>query len=71
MNIPYFREPNMNIVTIKSSFIPEKLAHQFDLVPQKHNTENEWYKIVVMEHVEVDHLSKFLEKLKKSMVIHS
>ena len=71
LNIPYFREPNMNIVTIKSSFIPEKLAHQFDLVPQKHNTENEWYKIVVMEHVEVDHLSKFLEKLKKSMVIHS
>ena len=71
MNIPYFREPNMNIVTIKSSFIPEKLAHQFDLVPQKHTAENEWYKIVVMEHVEVDHLSKFLEKLKKSMVIHS
>jgi len=71
LNIPYFREPNMNIVTIKSSFIPEKLAHQFDLFPQKHNTENEWYKIVVMEHVEVDHLSKFLEKLKKSMVIHS
>ncbi|HRZ73587.1 MAG TPA: aminotransferase class I/II-fold pyridoxal phosphate-dependent enzyme [Flavobacterium sp.] len=71
LNIPYFREPNMNIVTIKSSFIPEKLAHQFDLVPQKHTAENEWYKIVVMEHVEVDHLSKFLEKLKKSMVIHS
>lgn len=71
LNISYFREPNMNIVTIKSNFIPEKLAQQFDLVPQKHTTENEWYKIVVMEHVEVDHLSKFLEKLKEFMVIHS
>ncbi|MBA4153539.1 aminotransferase class I/II-fold pyridoxal phosphate-dependent enzyme [Flavobacterium sp.] len=71
LNIPYFREPNMNIVTIKSSYIPEELAHQFDLVPQKHNADNEWYKIVLMEHVEVDHLSLFLEKLKNSMAIHS
>lgn len=71
LNIAYFREPNMNIVTIKSSFIPEKLAHQFDLVPQKHTPENEWFKIVIMEHVEVDHLSNFLDKLKTSMVVHS
>lgn len=71
LNISYFREPNMNIVTIKSSFIPEKLAHQFDLVPQKHNSTNEWYKIVLMEHVEVDHLSKFLDQLKEFTTIPS
>ncbi len=66
MQIKYFREPNMNIVTIKSEFIPHDIAIQFDLVPQKHNEENEWYKIVLMEHVEVEHLNKLINKLKKS-----
>jgi len=66
MQIKYFREPNMNIVTIKSEFIPHDIACQFDLVPQKHNEENEWYKIVLMEHVEVEHLNKLINKLKKS-----
>lgn len=69
LNIDYFREPNMNIVTIKSHFIPEAIAHQFDLVPQKHNSTNEWYKIVVMDHVEIDHLTKLLDKVKESMGI--
>jgi tyrosine decarboxylase / aspartate 1-decarboxylase len=68
MQIQYFREPNMNIVTIKSEFIPHEIADQFDLVPQKHNEENEWYKIVLMEHVEVEHLNKLIAKLKKYRV---
>lgn len=69
LNIEYFREPNMNIVTIQSRFITEPIAHQFDLVPQKHNSDNDWYKIVVMDHVEVDHLTKLLDKVKESMGI--
>lgn len=69
LNIDYFREPNMNIVTIKSSFIPESIAHQFDLVPQKHTGKNDWYKIVVMDHVEIDQLKKLLDQLKESMGI--
>lgn len=69
LNIDYFREPNMNIVTIKSSFIPELIAHQFDLVPQKHTGKNDWYKIVVMDHVEIDQLKKLLDQLKESMGI--
>ena len=69
LNISYFREPAMNIVTIKACHIPTALAHEFDLVPQKHDSEtNQWYKIVIMEHVEVDHLSRFLHKLKKTFV---
>lgn len=69
LNIDYFREPNMNIVTIQSRFITETIAHQFDLVPQKHHSDNDWYKIVVMDHVEVDHLKKLLDKIKESLEI--
>ncbi|GGD24261.1 pyridoxal phosphate-dependent decarboxylase family protein [Flavobacterium orientale] len=68
MKIAYFREPNMNIVTIKSAFIPEETAARFDLVPQKHNDQNQWYKVVLMEHVEVDHLNQLLEELKEATV---
>lgn len=70
LNISYFREPAMNIVTLKASHIPKALAHEFDLVPQKHDSDtNQWYKIVLMEHVEVEHLSVFLEKLKATLVL--
>jgi tyrosine decarboxylase / aspartate 1-decarboxylase len=68
LEIHYFREPNMNIVTIKSNRIPLDLAKKFDLVPQKHNETNEWYKIVIMEHVEVDDLADFLFQLKEHIL---
>ncbi|MFN3967568.1 pyridoxal-dependent decarboxylase [Flavobacterium sp.] len=63
MNIQYFREPFMNIVTIKAEFIPEKIAEKYDLVPQQHDGNNQWYKIVLMDHVEVEHLTTFMEDL--------
>ncbi|MPT34715.1 MAG: aspartate aminotransferase family protein, partial [Flavobacterium sp.] len=63
LKIPYFREPFMNIVTIRASFIPEQVAERFNLVPQKHDTSNQWYKIVVMDHVEIEHLSAFITAL--------
>jgi hypothetical protein len=70
--VSYFREPAINFVTIKATHIPVALAKEFDLVPQKHDSEtNQWYKIVVMEHVEVEHLIQFLDKLKETLVIHS
>lgn len=63
MNIQYFREPFMNIVTIKAEYIPEKIAEKYDLVPQQHDGNNKWYKIVLMDHVEVEHLTTFIEDL--------
>lgn len=65
LGIEYFREPFMNIVTIKSKYIPEEIAEKFQLVPQKHDHTNEWYKVVLMNHVEVDDLMTFVETLKK------
>lgn len=64
LGIEYFREPFMNIVTIKSKYIPQELAERFQLVPQKHDQTNQWYKVVLMGHVEVDDLMAFIEELK-------
>lgn len=61
--ISYFRNPFMNIVTIKSEFVPENVAHQFGLVSATHDDSNQWQKIVVMDHVEVDDLELFIKAL--------
>ncbi|MDN3678541.1 pyridoxal-dependent decarboxylase [Flavobacterium paronense] len=69
LNIEYFREPFMNIVTIKSRYVPEALAEKYNLVPQQHDKENQWYKIVLMDHVEVEHLTTFIKELKKQIYV--
>lgn len=67
LGIEYFRNPFMNIVTIKASYIPEDLAERFDLVPQKHDETNQWYKVIMMEHVEIEHLTLLLDELKPAV----
>jgi tyrosine decarboxylase/aspartate 1-decarboxylase len=67
LNLTYFREPYMNIVTIPSEHITKALEEKYDLVPQKHGNGNQWYKIVIMDHVEVDHLSTFITDLKATI----
>lgn len=62
--IAYFRNPAMNIVTIKAEHIDPKTAQQFLLVPDNHENPN-WYKIVIMEHVTQGLLDRFL------MEVHS
>lgn len=64
LGVTYFREPFMNIVTIQAQYITHALGEKYDLVPQKHDEDNLWYKIVIMDHVEVDHLSTFISDLK-------
>jgi tyrosine decarboxylase/aspartate 1-decarboxylase len=67
LGINYFREPFMNIVTLHAEGIPDVIAQKYTLVPQQHNEQNKWYKIVVMDHVEVEHLSNFIIDLKKEL----
>lgn len=71
LNVRYFREPNMNIVTIPADYIAKTLVEKYDLVPQKHDENNKWYKIVIMDHVEVDHLSTFIADLKETLHVKS
>lgn len=65
LDIEYYRHPKMNIITIKSHCIPHTLAEQFGLVPDTHSGAASWYKIVVMDHVEIEHLKAFIQALKK------
>lgn len=67
LNIMYFREPFMNIVTIHAEFIPKEIAEKYHLVPETHNHKNNWYKIVLMNHVEVEHLTIFIGELKQAV----
>lgn len=64
MGIEYFRYPKMNIITIKAKYIPHTVAMKHGLVPDSHTDNPDWYKIVVMDHVEVEHLEAFVEDLK-------
>ncbi|HBI01246.1 MAG TPA: aminotransferase class I/II-fold pyridoxal phosphate-dependent enzyme [Flavobacterium sp.] len=67
IGVNYFREPFMNIVTIHSEYISTEIANRFKLVPQSHLNDNKWYKIVVMNHVEPEHLITFIAELKASV----
>jgi glutamate/tyrosine decarboxylase-like PLP-dependent enzyme len=69
LKIQNFRNPYMNIVTLKAAYISEELAERFDLVPQKHDKTNQWFKVIMMEHVEIDHLTLLLNELKKEVTV--
>jgi glutamate/tyrosine decarboxylase-like PLP-dependent enzyme len=69
LKIQYFRNPYMNIVTLKAAYISEELAERFDLVPQKHDKTNQWFKVIMMEHVEIEHLTLLLNELKKEVTV--
>ncbi len=61
--VQYFRDPFMNIVTIKSAYVPDDIAHKYGLVSATHDETNQWQKIVVMDHVEIDDLEPFVKEL--------
>jgi glutamate/tyrosine decarboxylase-like PLP-dependent enzyme len=65
LKIEYFRDPYMNIVTLKSKYVPENLAQKYGLVPETHDGDNNWYKVIMMDHVEIDDLLKFINELKE------
>ena len=58
----------MNIVTMKSDKISTDIAEKFSLVPDTHDENHKWYKVVIMDHVEIDHLEQLLEDLKQSQL---
>ncbi len=64
LNIKYYREEYMNIVTMHAEHIPHELALKYDLVPDQHIDKNNWYKIVIMDHVEIDNLMQLITDLK-------
>ncbi len=65
MGIKYYKEDSMNIVTIEEQYVNKEIAEKYFLVPEVHNATNKWYKIVVMEHVELDILNSLVYDLRK------
>jgi glutamate/tyrosine decarboxylase-like PLP-dependent enzyme len=65
LGVSFYRHPKMNIITIKASEMPESFAWKYGLVPDKHVGKADWYKVVVMDHVELDHLQVFISELEQ------
>ncbi|PKL78346.1 MAG: aspartate aminotransferase family protein [Ignavibacteriae bacterium HGW-Ignavibacteriae-4] len=61
--IKYFREKDMNIVTIFSDQISAELANKYGLVPETHDGNNKWWKIVIMDHVDLNILMQFVNEI--------
>lgn len=61
LNIEYFREDSMNIITIKADEIPAHIAESYGLVPDTHESEVKWRKIVIMDHVEMELIHEFVD----------
>lgn len=49
----------MNIVIIRWECVPEATVRKYNLVSQSHDESKEWYKIVLMDHVDIEYLKNF------------
>jgi len=69
LGVRYFREVGMNVVAIarEQPFgdFPSELAHAYMLVPDIHDGTPDWWKIVVMDHVDEPALADFIAALAK------
>lgn len=63
----YFRNPKMNIITIEATDMDANVATHFGLVPDTHSGNAGWFKIVVMEHVELEQLQEFIGALENGL----
>ncbi|MBT0809738.1 aspartate aminotransferase family protein [Litoribacter ruber] len=63
MGVEYFRDPFLNIITMKAKYISPKIANKYHLVADSYEFEPKWYKIVVMPHVRQGTLDSFLMDL--------
>ena len=68
MEIEYYRNPFLNIVTINAQQISADVAMKFELVADSYESRPLWWKIVVMDHVDYPVLNKFLEALEATLV---
>ncbi|NVK05313.1 MAG: aspartate aminotransferase family protein [Flavobacteriia bacterium] len=63
IGIEFYRYPGSNIVTMRSHSVPKELVEKYGLVPDSHEGNANWYKVVIMDHVSVDDMVPFVEEL--------
>ena len=64
LNVAHYRNPHLNIITIRGKHITPQLAKKYSLVPDSHNENPAWYKMVIMDHVKKGVLDAFMLDLK-------
>jgi glutamate/tyrosine decarboxylase-like PLP-dependent enzyme len=67
LGVSHFRHPNMNIITLGGQSIPAAITKKYGLVPDTHDGTPNWYKIVVMDHVELVHLQDFVKDMQSAV----
>ena len=65
--VPFYRQQQMNIVTIKATCIRDEQVKKYGLVPDTHDSKANWYKVVVMDHVDLNILNEFVRDLKHNL----
>jgi tyrosine decarboxylase / aspartate 1-decarboxylase len=68
LGIRYYRHPAMNIIALDAACIPKSLFIKYGLVPDTHEGNANWYKIVVMDHVDIDTLLEFITELEDALL---
>ncbi len=64
MGVKYYRNKNINIVTIKAEYISAELAKKYYLISDSSEEKAKWWKIVVMQHVQQGMLDQFIAEFK-------
>ncbi|MCB9584707.1 MAG: aspartate aminotransferase family protein [Polyangiaceae bacterium] len=64
LGIEHFRAPSMNVVTLDAAGVPRSIAAKYRLVPDSHDAEPAWWKVVLMPHVERTHVAALLDDLR-------
>ncbi len=67
LGIPYFRNPEMNIVSLKAGYFPESISYKYRLVADTYEGKKRWWKIVVMPHTKGTVINTFLEEVKAAI----
>ena len=65
--VEIYHNPYINIITIRGKYISPQLAKKYSLVPDSHNANPSWYKIVVMDHVKQGVLDNFIMDVKSNL----
>ena len=67
LEIELYHNSHININAIRGKYISPQLAKKYALVPDTHNSNPNWYKIVIMDHVKQGVLDNFMIDLKSSL----
>lgn len=66
LGISYYRNPYINIITIRASDISNDVAEKYFLVADSYEQEPKWWKIVVMPHITRGTIDAFINDLKQN-----